>query len=254
MVRQIPELSPQAIPELDETAFLAEFKRNWRQGEHVLLCGPTGTGKTTTADIILDCRAYVCVLAIKRKDDTLDRFSAKERHGRDHYTIIEKWPPSYHLHKVILWVKPKALTGDSERQAKEIHKALNMMYRSGGWTIYADDAGFLTGELGLGRAIGVLLNLGRSGHLTMVVGVQRPTSVVARVPKEALSQPRHKLLYKYTNEDEMKALAAISGIKLRNMVQLQQSLEYHSAPSGNRFSDFLYVGEDKISIVRTAVR
>jgi DNA polymerase III delta prime subunit len=243
-----------SIPELDEAAFLKQLTSTWQQGEHVLLCGPTGTGKTTTADILLDCRRWVAVLAIKKEDDTLDRFSAKERHGRDHYHIIKSWPPAYHQHKVILWVKPKALVGDTKRQADEIHKALNAMYKSGGWTIYADDAGFLTGELGLGRAIGVLLNLGRSGHLTMVVGMQRPTSVIARVPKEALSQPRHKLFYKYTNVDEMKVLANLSGISHRDMVQLMQGLEYHTAPSGNRFSDFLYVGEDKLFIVRTQVR
>lgn len=243
-----------SIPEIDEQAFLEILVSNWRQGEHVLLCGPTGTGKTTTADILLDCREYVVVLAIKREDDTLDRFSAKERYGRDHYTIIKKWPPHYHQKKIILWVKPESITGHGQKQASEIHKALNAMYKSGGWTIYADDAGYLTGELGLGKALGMLLNLGRSGHLTLVIGIQRPTSVIARVPKEALSQPRHKLFYKYTSTDEMKVLAYLGGISHRNMIYLQQSLEYHTAPTGNRFSDFLYVGEDKLYIVRTQVR
>lgn len=243
-----------SIPELDETAFLTQFEATWQQGEHILLCGPTGSGKTTTSDILLDVRDYVVVIAIKKRDDTLARFSAKMRHGRDHYTVIKKWPPPYHLHKVILWIKPESLTGARDKQREEIVKALNAMYEAGGWTIYLDDAGYITGELGLGRAVGNLLNLGRSDFITAMIGIQRPTSVVARVPKEALTQPRHKLIYKYTNEDEMKVLAYLGGISHRNMVQLQQSLEYHTAPTGNRFSDFLYVGEDKIYIVRTQVR
>src|SRR5947209_3764349 len=86
-----------------------DFKSEWHQGEHVAIIGQTGTGKTTVAHKILDVREYVCVLAIKREDDTLERFRRGQGYGRDAYTVVSKWPPDFPHKKVILWIKPKSL-------------------------------------------------------------------------------------------------------------------------------------------------
>ncbi len=77
----------------------------------------------------------------------------------------------------------------------------------------------------------------------------RPTSVVARVPKEALNQPRHKIIFKYTNDDEMKACSKIADISHAEMRELMALLEYHK--NGKQiYSDFLYIGEAGVIIVR----
>lgn len=225
-----------------------DLQSDWHQGEHVAIIGQTGTGKTTVAHRILDIRDYVCVLAIKREDDTLERFRTGEQYGRDSYRVIRSWPPDYPFRKVILWAKPKSLKRDDlQKQALAVHHALNRMYLSGGWCIYLDEAGYLAGVLGLSSAIGILLNQGRSAHISVVATMTRPSSVVARIPRESLTQVRHHLVFKYTDDREMKSCAEIVGLSLQSMRIFQKLLTTNPQKG---FSDFLYVGKGKIIIVR----
>jgi len=235
---------PSSLPEYTLDEWLASL--DWKQGEHFIIMGPTGTGKTTVVHPILDRREYVIVMAVKHFDDTLDRFKNGHEYGRERYNIIKRWPPTYPRHRVVYWTKPKNLDKLSE-QAKSIHKTLNTLYKQGGWTIVVDDAGYVTGTLGLGSAVGVLLNQGRSSYITMVLVVTRPSSVIAKVPKEALTQPRHKVLFKFENEDELKACAAIANISLYDMRRFQAMLETNPQKG---FSDFLYAGKGRLCIVR----
>jgi hypothetical protein len=234
------------VHEISSREWLTLFKAEWHQGEHVVILGPTGTGKTYFSQPILDIREYVCVLAVKPRDDTLERFRDGWQYGYKQYSVIKKWPPPHGYNRVVYWEKPKGIDKTVE-QAQHIHKALDIMYRQGSWTIYFDDAGYIAGTLGLGRALGVLLNQGRSSHLNIVVVVQRPTSVVARVPKEAFSQPRHKLLFKYENRDELKAAATVADMDVYQLQEWMRELQTYP-PQG--YSDFIYAGKGKTFIVR----
>jgi len=232
--------------EMDIKEWYTSFSQVWKQGEHVGIIGSTGTGKTTVAQVLLDTRTYVCVLAVKRKDETLERFKNGWKYGLSQYKVITQWPPDYPFHKVVLWIKPKDIS-DGKHQAERLYKALNTIYLDGGWCLYFDEAGFIAGSLGLGQALGVLLNQGRSAGISVVVTMTRPTSMIARVPKEALNQPRHKLIFKYENLDEIKACATICDIPWRDMLALQHLLEFHG---NKRFSDFLCISNGTITLVR----
>jgi energy-coupling factor transporter ATP-binding protein EcfA2 len=234
------------IQEISAEQWLQEFRLFWNQGEHVVILGPTGTGKTHFAQPIVDIREYVCVLALKPRDETLERFRDGHKYGYERYKIIKKFPPDYGDNRVIYWEKPEGLHKLKE-QSRRVHTALNTMYREGGWTIFIDEAGYLAGTLGLGQAVGVLLNQGRSSRISVVLCVTRPTSVIARVPKEAFSQPRHKLIFKYENADEMKAAAQVADMSQRELQNLQDQLETHY-PKG--YTDFIYIGKGKTYIVR----
>lgn len=236
------------IQEIDRDEWLEIFKGSWEQGEHVVIAGPTGTGKTFFAQPILDIRDYVCVIAVKPKDDTLERFKQSHLYGYKRYAIIKKWPPRYGVNRFILWEKPKGLQKLKE-QAEKLHTALNEMYREGGWCIYIDDTGYVTGTLGLGRAVGVLLNQGRSSGLSIVICVQRSTSVIARVPKEAFSQPRHKLIFKYENRDELRAVSQVVDVDLKTLEFYMDLLQSYY-PKG--YTDFIYIGKGKIYLVRNS--
>lgn len=227
-------------------AWLESFKKDWRQGEHVSIIGPTGTGKTTIAHSILDAREYVCVLAVKRFDDTLQRFKSGHRYGRARYDVIRKWPPDFNQHKVIYWQKPTKIE-DQYKMAEAIHNALNEMYRSGGWCIYLDECGYIAGNLGLGKAVGVLLNQGRSAHISMVCTMTRPHSMIAKVPVETLNQCRHHIIFKYQDEKEIKATAEIAGIGYQDMRRFQYNLHVDTHKG---FSDFVYIGHGSVQIVR----
>ena len=244
----VRRMGPLPLRRVPFEEWYAEFKRQWVQGEHIEIIGSTGTGKTTVAHSVLDIRAYVCVLALKRNDDTLDRFRDGHRYGRQNYKIITRWPPDYPYKRVILWVKPKSLV-DKKDQAVRIYQALNQMFMAGGWCIYFDDAGLIAGQMGMASALVVFLNMGRSSHLSIVVGMQRPASMVARIPREALNQPRHKLFFKYTDQTEIDACAKIAGIDTRSFKSYMQELQYHRARDGSEFSDFLYVRGNEIMLV-----
>jgi hypothetical protein len=227
------------VSEIARSEWYARMNTSWHQGEHIVIIGPTGTGKTNLATELLDIREWVVVLAVKRKDETLDRFK------KQGYRVIRKWPPEYNWKRVILWEKPGSLTDDTSKQTAAIHKALNQMYLAGGWTIYFDESGYIAGTLGLSRDLGILLNQGRSNYLSIVASMTRPSSVIARVPREALNQPRHKIIFKYSEEADIKACAQIAGINWHTMQEYMDMLTTYR----KGYSDFLYIGES-ISVVR----
>jgi len=210
-------------------AFLYYMQNNWQQGEHIAIIGPTGSGKTTVAKDIVSIRDYAVMFAVKKFDDTIDLFK------RAGFKIIKKWPPDFRQKKVILWVKPEDL-GSLASQAETLQTALNQIYISGGWCTYFDEAGYIAGHLHLGNELGVLLNQGRSSYISVVCAMTRPRSMTARIPAETLNQCRHLLIFRYTDEREIKTIAEISGISYRNMLELQDRLEKH---------DFLYVGKGR---------
>ena len=216
------------------TTFLPWLRENWQQGEHMVIVGETGRGKTRLSSQILECRDYVVVIALKRADDTLKSFyddllpTIKHR-----YIVIKKWPPLFSQNHVILWLKPQSLHDIGEQKAY-LKQCLNMIYLSGGWTAYFDDAGYASGVLKAAEEMGIMLNQGRSGGLTIVVAMTQPKSVAARVPSETLRQPRHKILFLTTNQVELKACADITGIAARELQYLMRQLKDF---------DFLYVGK-----------
>jgi energy-coupling factor transporter ATP-binding protein EcfA2 len=239
---------PDELPEQSEEQWYQSFKEEWHEGEHVALIGPTGTGKTTIAHRILDIRTNVCVLAIKREDDTLERFKDGHKYGRDRYKVISKWPPDYPYRKVIYWKKPKSLHADDVReQAKAVYHALNKMYLAGDWCVYLDEAGYIAGVLGLSSAFGILLNQGRSARISVVAAMTRPSSLVARIPRESFTQVRHHIVFKYTDEREIKSCAEIAGIGNRDMQAFQRALQVDSKKG---YSDFLYIGKGKVILIK----
>jgi hypothetical protein len=210
------------------------MRNNWYQGEHVGLIGPTGSGKTTVAKDVVSIRTWCVMLAVKKFDDTIGLFK------RAGFKVISKWPPEHNQRHVILWVKPKDIDAQSEQEEK-LHKALESIYASGGWCVFFDEAGYIAGHLRMSQQLTVLLNQGRSSHISVVCAMTRPKSMQARIPGETLNQCRHLLIWRYTDEREIKSCAEIAGISHREMLQLQQLLGQH---------DFLYKGKGKLLLVR----
>ncbi len=224
---------------MSEVQFLVWFHSQWLQGEHIVVLGPTGTGKTRFTSSILDIRSYVCVLAVKAHDDTLEEFRKRG------YPVITHWPPAYNQPHVVLWIKPKSLAA-TKSQSIAISEALERMYLAGNWCIYFDEAGYIAGHLKLDQELGVLLNQGRSSGISVVCSMTRPHSVVGKVPLETLNQTRHQFIFRYTDDREIESCAKIAGISKQIMVQYMGDLKTY--PAG--FSDFLYFGKSHKILVR----
>jgi hypothetical protein len=217
------------------TTFLPWLDQNWEQGEHMLICGTTGSGKTRLESQVLECRDYVVVFAVKRYDDTLKVFLEDPlptmRHKYKKYTT---WPPLYSHTHVVLWLRPMKLD-DIPQQRIQFKEALQRVYLSGGWCVALDDAGYASGFLKAAEDMGILLNQGRSSKLSIVPVVQQPHSVIAKLPSESLRQTRHKIFFDYSkNKTEVKSCAEIVGIEPREMEYLMRQLPKYG---------FLYFGE-----------
>lgn len=191
----------------------------WRQGEHVVIVGPTGSGKTTLARELLLKRDWPVVLAIKRYDETLEAF-------KKDYHVIKKWPPAYAQRRVLIWLKPKTLA-DIPKQRAQIAQVLDSIYIAGGYSPYFDDAGYIAGTLGLGKHIVVILNQGRSSGISGVLSMTRPSSALAHVPLEAMTQVRHTLLFALRDDRERKRAAEIAGMPSKMIHEAMDAMGPH---------------------------
>lgn len=228
-------LSPQtSLPvKIEYEEWLNQMKETWSQGEHVSIMGPTGSGKTTVASDLLRIRRFVVVIALKPKDETLKLYKG--------FYIIHSWPPDFNRDKVIFWLQPRKFT-DISKQAVKVARALEYMYVTGGWTIYLDEAGLMSGPFyGLRKHMAILLNQGRSLGLTLVMSMTQPHSVVAQMPSEALKQTRHIVIFRYTNMDEAKSAGIVAGIDFKTIISLMSQLGKH---------DFIAVSEGKHFLVK----
>jgi DNA helicase HerA-like ATPase len=142
----------------------------WNPGEHVAIVGQTGSGKSTFANTLLDARRFVIILRSKR-----DRV----KYRVDRRVKLAKAIADAKLERIELYPK-------YEQMRMEFARAYERVYRSGRWTIYADE-GFALTRMGLDPFIERSLTQGRSLGISNVIGLQRP----ARVSRFMLSEPTH---------------------------------------------------------------
>lgn len=151
----------------------------WKQGEHVALIGDTGSGKTFLESRLLDYRQYVIVLRTKADDISFPGYKkvrtvAQLGSDSDKYLL----EPRY------------------EEQARECRRALEMVWKQGGWTIAIDELYYAT-LLGLEKPINKLLTQGRSKSISVVCGMQRPTGIT----RFAISQATHVFTFQSEGRD-----------------------------------------------------
>lgn len=210
------------VDQLDWETFYDRFR--WRQGEHVTLVGPTGSGKTTLGLAILPKRRYTLVLAAKPKDPLI---SDLKKQG---YTISRDWPPppiEITGGRVVYWPKMKD-PEDVIAQRDGFAAALADAYRQGGWTIFIDELQYVTDRefLGLAPLAKLLWQHGRSLNVSIVGGTQRP----AHIPLAAYSQATHLFFWRSNDAADLKRLREIGGaIDPKGLQAAILALEGHRA-------------------------
>ncbi len=153
----------------------------WKQGEHVVIIGDTGSGKTYLEAKMLQLRDHVIVVRTKPDDIKFPGFHRVDK--IDGLGNIR--------YKKFLFV-PKY-----EEQQFQCAKVMDVVWREGGWCIALDETYYQTEILKLSKIINKLFTQGRSKYITVVAGMQRP----AWISRFTLSQATHAFIFRMEGRD-----------------------------------------------------
>ncbi len=205
--------SQQELTEVSYTSFLEQFKAAWKQGEHVTIMGPTGSGKTWLSADLLSMHKYVVVFCTKGRDATMQRFAG--------WHILDRWSDRYYRDtKIILWPKARTLEEAKYNVQPCIKEALDAIYVEGGWTVGLDDLKYLCEGLNLKTDLSVMYGQVRS-HGTSLVGCgQRPFGII----QPALDQASHWLLFYQADKRDVDRMSEVAGLSRQHITAVNYRL------------------------------
>jgi len=218
--------------------FLEQF--TWSQGQHVTIIGPTGSGKTVLARLLLRRRDYVVVLGVKNRDPEL--YGPFQQDGYQLRHSFEPEPPAEVEQARILYVPRTDKHGTEGRaiKARKFRGVLNDIFDVGYWATYADDIEYMVDALRLGPEFEELWMLGRSEGVSVIASSQEPVNI----PVMAYGMATH--LFLFSNEDLVRAkrMAELTGMDREIAQATIMSLPPH---------EFLYLNRQTRQMVRSRV-
>lgn len=183
----------------------------WKQGDHVLVTGGTGSGKTLLArhldEIRIQRGGSVIVFVCKLQPDETVTNAYK---GFTRWTTWKR-NPSVHENRVLFWPKVEKLTPTDavDVMRTEFAHALDELGKMGKWTVHIDEGLFVSSPhyLGLGNVVGMLYALGRSARTTMITLAQRP----AHLPVTIYPNLSHAFVGRASELPDLRRLADMDG-------------------------------------------
>lgn len=230
-LRKFPALDVEHVP---WEVFRRRFGMRWSQGEHVVIIGPTGQGKTELATRLLPIRSHVVVFGAKGRDTTLDQLltAGYERAG--------SWNGLQDVYdRIVLW--PQIKGAEHWREQREVFAdAMAAIYRSGGWCTVFDEVVYMARFLRLERELEFLLQQGRSAGISVMAMTQRP----AFIPLAFYDQSSHVFVFKDPDTRNIQREAEFTGTDRRFFHGLVHSLKKH---------EFVYYNKDTGYMARSKV-
>jgi hypothetical protein len=202
----------------------------WKQGEHIFICGDTGQGKTYLESKLLRYRGHVMYLRNKPDDIVFDTFR-KVASTFD----IGKWRFDNAGKAITRWmVQPEYKNILAQR--REFKAAYDKAWNDGAWTVVVDEAFYQTKKLKLGDDIDILVTGGRSKHITMIVGCQRP----AWISLFPMSQSTHAFIFGCEGKDLKRLAEAYTPRIIKPVQELDQTK--HDFVYYNRITRQVHIG------------
>jgi len=190
---------------------LSRLAKSWEQGQHLIISGDTGSGKTELGryvdQIRIDRGGFLVVFVVKKNDATIDRDYAG-------WTRWDRWKknPSPHENRVLLW--PDITKAKTTREGRDIQReifaeAISGLWRVGKWTVDFDEGLYMCDPkfMNMSDDIAMLHALGRSEGLTIVTKMQRPSNV----PLIVYGSASNAFVGRTRNQDDNKRLAELGG-------------------------------------------
>jgi hypothetical protein len=215
-----PEQLEAEIPRVSWDLVAPEFIDAWGQGEHLVILGKTGRGKTTFAFDVLQRRyeqawANVCVFVTKKRDDTTAKLK---------WDTIKAWPPDFVQRKgpiprpdrqphsrLVLW-PPYTDASSYPRDVRPTFlEALDEIMEEGNWTLFLDEASYMVESLRLRTSMDEFFTQSRSNGITLVAGSQRPVWV----SRSMLSQHCWVACFRIGDSDDAIRAGEVLGNKKR---------------------------------------
>jgi hypothetical protein len=231
---------------------LVELPRLWKPGQHLSAIGPTGRGKSTLlGDLVPQLPQFdtVVILTPKGPDPAFlhlghataswpprrgfgETFQILFNPAQDQHAEGTKvWRVTIRIREDADWAKlaqiyARVLKSIPPRKENHPNKLL----------VIVDESRFVCDPkiMNLGVATRNAIILGRSKNASVVNSFQAPRWV----PREALDQITHALLWRNRDRDVAKRLAEISGaIDPKELLAAMSALDYHEVIWVDGFSD-----------------
>lgn len=207
---------------------------NFRQGDHVAIIGPTGSGKTHIGFDVLELRSYGIVLACKPRDplvqDALargywlvptDQLEVPYVDGRPVHSRVVYWPRLGERARRKL-PQSEVLRAEKVHQRPRIGAALGYVRNEGHWAVMLDEGTWVCRDLNLQRDVDSALFQFRTLNSSIVILGQRPSWMGRYV----LSSPTHLFLFNTNDGDDRKALGNVSGVDSKLVAALVERLDF----------------------------
>jgi hypothetical protein len=212
-------------------ALRSRLVRDWQPGQHVTLVGPTGSGKTHLALMLLELCRYRLVLATKRQDPLVgqlraDGFQITGDLKEIQWTLGEGGIKEPLQKRVVFWPTFPEKMSTKQRlaaQAALMARAIDWADKTGGWAVLVDETILMHDNLRLERELSAMWYQGRTQGLSVIACAQRPS----RVPRLAWTQADYFFIWSTQDKTDLDSLRDISaGIPKELIEDAVKSLDW----------------------------